>query len=167
MERKGKTAVMPSEARGIVISINSSKKRKMEEWLRKEMVERYGDAHCMNNPLVRICVMFDSLSDEAQHELFGYAKGRILEFGQNLKLRDMFWAVLDKGGEDGSWEDVEEFASQMVYKEHISGSPIRSEKGGEKGASRPEKGLQAQRKGPYKGGFFERSCNPPIRKNID
>lgn len=125
MERKGNTAIMPDgEQGGVIISINSSnrmKRQRMEEWLRKEMTEQYGDADFIDNPLVRICIMFDSLSDEAQHELFGYAKGRILGVNQNMKLRDMFWAVLEKGGRNGSWEDVEEFAGQMVYREHIRG----------------------------------------------
>ncbi len=61
----------------------------------------------------------DGLSCEAQHDLFGYAKKRIFGMNQDMKLRDKFWSVIEKGGiEDGTWEDVEEFADQLVLKEN-------------------------------------------------
>ncbi len=64
--------------------------------------------------------MFDNLSNDAQYELLGYAKRCIFGAGRDISLRDRFWAVLEKGGSrDGSWNDIEEFADELICRENI------------------------------------------------
>lgn len=107
-----------------VVSMEESsrmKKKKVEEWLRQEMVRKYGNrgVRLYENPMIRICIMFDSLGSDAQYELFGFAKGRILGMERDMDLRHRFLDVLEKGGlYDGSWDDVEELATKMICKEN-------------------------------------------------
>lgn len=65
-----------------VVSISDfegSRKERIEEWLKKEMEERYGEFDSvLDNPLLRISTKFDALSAESQVTLFGFAKGYVL-----------------------------------------------------------------------------------------
>lgn len=105
-----------------IISMQQSgalKRRKIEEWIRKKILERHENDHLMDNPMVRICVMFDNMNFDAQLELCGFAKGRILGIEKDLGLRDRFLSILERGGfGDGSWEDIEEFAIQLICREN-------------------------------------------------
>ena len=103
-----------------VVSISDfegSRKEGIEEWLRQEMKERYGETgSVLNNPLLRISTKFDALSAESQVTLFGFAKGYVLGPGGSISLRDQLWSVLERG-KSAAWEAVEEYADTLLIKE--------------------------------------------------
>lgn len=95
------------------------RKEQIERWLEAEISRKYGRKDSiLENPMIRIITKFEALDGEAQYELYGYARRCILESGKNLSLRDKFWTVIEKGGsDDGSWNDVEEFADTLMIRE--------------------------------------------------
>lgn len=98
----------------------SRRKEQIERWLEEEIDRSYGerDSIILGNPLIRIITRFDALDSKVQHELYGYAKERILGRNCDMKLRDKFWSVLREGGsDDGSWKDVEDFADTLLIRE--------------------------------------------------
>lgn len=105
-----------------VVNINdfgSRRKEQIERWLEEEIGRKYGDRDSiiLKNPLIRIITRFEALDAKSQYELYRYAKGRILGIDQDLNLRDKLWSVIEKGGSNGSWEDVEEFADSLLIRE--------------------------------------------------
>lgn len=103
-----------------VVSISDfegSRKERIEEWLKKEMEERYGEFDSvLDNPLLRISTKFDALSAESQVTLFGFAKGYVLGPGGGISLRDQLWSILE-AGRSAAWEAVEEYADSLLIKE--------------------------------------------------
>ena len=114
-----KTALQPASPCTIV-SISGYEgimKERLEEWLRQEMEERYGEfGSVLDNPLLRISTKFDALSEDSQVTLFGFAKGYVLGPGGSISLRDQLWSVLE-AGRSAAWEAVEEFADSLLIKE--------------------------------------------------
>lgn len=93
----------------------------LESWLTRQMLRTYGDNDdsTVKNPMIRLSVKFDALSDMSKHELLGYAKRTILGGGE-LELRDMFWNVLQRGGRaDNSWNIIEKYADSLLINEKV------------------------------------------------
>lgn len=104
-----------------ICDFGSKKQEQIERWLEEEISRKYGerDSIILKNPLIRIITRFEALDTKSKYELYRYAKARIFESGQDLSLRDKFWNVVEKGGSDGSWEDVEKFADTLLIREKI------------------------------------------------
>lgn len=103
-----------------IVSISdyrSNGKKQIQKWLEEEFNRKFGKkSSLLDNPLTRILIKFDALDSDSQYELYGYARRCILK-DRGLSLRDKFWSVIDKGGtDDGSWEDVEEYADTLLIK---------------------------------------------------
>ena len=112
----------------MVINIGESskiRKIRIDEQIKQRIVEEYcdederGDESAIEfvqkNPLIRLFVKFDFLDSAAQHELLGYAKGRILGISGDLQIKDLFNAILKKGKRN-DWDDIEEFADELLMK---------------------------------------------------
>lgn len=95
-----------------------NKKEKIEEWLEKEVLEKYGQEDkelVLHNPLLRINTKFEMLDYNSQIELYGYAKSIIMGFGSEISLKDKLWSILEKGSsKNGSWQAVEKFADTLL-----------------------------------------------------
>lgn len=95
----------------------SRRKERIEEWLRGEIFERYGerDETVMKNPLIRLSTIFESLSDAAKCELHGYAKRAAMGERGRMSMGREFWNFLEMV--PTAWEDIEEFADTLLVKE--------------------------------------------------
>ena len=97
-------------------------KQDTEEWLRNEIERQYGSTGevAMENPIIRICAVFDALGDDAKYILFLYAEKIMLEQDGEFNIRERFWHLLEQGRKDENlWKKVEKYAMLLAKKECI------------------------------------------------
>lgn len=94
-----------------------TRKEQIEKWLKGQIFKRYGDRSdvIVKNPLIRLSTIFESLSDKAQYELYGYAKRTALGERGRMSMKREFWNFLEMA--PSAWEDIEEFADTLIVKE--------------------------------------------------
>lgn len=89
----------------------------MEKWLEEKIIEEYGDADMLHNPLIRIITKFRALTEDSQLQLFRYAKNR---FGSDT-LDQQFWNMLERQPEmmdkRTGWRMVENRADTLLQKQ--------------------------------------------------
>ncbi|MBQ9305833.1 hypothetical protein [Butyrivibrio sp.] len=93
------------------------KKQDIEEWLRCEIERQYGETSefVMDNPIIRICALFDALGDDAKYILFMYAARIMAEQDRDFGLREKFWHILEQGRKDPKlWQKVEKYAMVLA-----------------------------------------------------
>lgn len=105
---------------GNIVDINdfgNRRKERIEEWLRKQIVERYDSESdvVVKNPLLRLSTIFECLSNTAQYELYGYAKKAALGECGRLSMKKEFWNFLELAPE--AWDDIQEFADKLLIRE--------------------------------------------------
>lgn len=105
---------------GNIVNINdfgNRRKERIEEWLRKQIVERYNDKSdvVVKNPLIRLSTIFECLSNTAQCELYGYAKRAALGECGRLSMKKEFWNFLEMA--PAAWDDIQEFADELLIRE--------------------------------------------------
>ncbi len=95
------------------------KEKRVEKWLTQKISELYEDDSdfVLENPLIRISTMFEGLSEEAQYELYGYAKRAALKDQGERSMYKIFWNYVEMA--PSAWEDIEKFANDLLRKEKI------------------------------------------------
>lgn len=102
-----------------IAEFGNRKKEQIEGWIEERMLEEYGDKDEMtvNNPLLRLSIMFGALSDTSQLELYGHAKRAALGDHGEWNMESEFWNFLK--AVPAAWKDIEEFADKLLIREKI------------------------------------------------
>ena len=102
----------------VILSEYIDKHKNIEDWLEKEIEREFGehDDIAMENPLIRLSVKFDALSQNSKCRMISYAEEQILQNGKEISQRDRFWHLLEKGGRI-TWDLIEKLADSLIYKE--------------------------------------------------